>query len=85
MPEIDLDSENFRTIGCSECIVDGTLVWLERNDHFGNTHTIGPLIIQEGWNPTCFEAQPQNGEKGAVLICPYTGEKEIASYRSFLY
>ena len=80
MLNIDLHKEHFRHINAKDNIKRGTLVWIERNDHFsGDTLVLGPFITTKIWNFSSFDTS------GVTLLCTKTGEEEVASYRSFLY
>ena len=79
MSNVNLHTDQFRNINANDNIKSGTLVWIERNDHCNDVHTLGPFIMTNSWNTGNFD------NSGVNLLCPTTGEEEVASYRSFLY
>ena len=79
MPDIDIHTGRFRNITSADDIKRGTLVWIERNDHFNGVHILGPFLTTKRWNSSSFDTS------GVTLLCTITGEEEVASYRSFLY
>jgi len=82
------NNKDFRSISPNELIEGGTLVWLERNDHWNGTLILGPYIIEDGWGPIWFGSPNGNKPKstsGVKIASTVSRDTEIVTWRSFLY